>query len=445
MRSPVVALVALVALASCAQDARRVKRDRDRPQHLVVLIHGIAGEPSDFGAMEPALERHLATADDRYAWEVIHFRYDTEDRKKSTQRFARDFGAFLKTQLLSAGPEDRFSVVCHSQGGLVTSLLVANSLAGLEGFTPALMGRMDAWVTLGTPFWGAKSATFATPLAEVVNRAGEVLPGNRQLQDMSFGSDTIYALRHGLRLLNEHDALGHVRALNLAGYVPGFAAVAPFSAGSDEFEDDTAVLVPSARMDFLYVDGVAEPGDLAHDRFQQTHLGSFGLVVGLHWLPFEHVQSLVDVPERCVEHAGCDHPTFGYVLRHLLGDEVRVQDTNLRKMTAFLLDVNVELAEGHGLTSDAVDLRFGALPRGVEIARALEMYSSNEGIDAQDPRHLRVTLTGTIEGAWDGERFRDTVLPMTVHVPGYKPRAVEVKARPSWSTFVDLKLAPLAP
>jgi pimeloyl-ACP methyl ester carboxylesterase len=438
-------LALALALGGCAGDQRARKEDPSKPRHLVVLVHGIAGEPGDFGSMAEALERHLAVADTGYRWQAVSFAYDTGHDVKDTQHFARRLGEFVRAHLPRANDADRFSVVCHSQGGLVTSLLVYNTLAGLEGFAPGLLEHMDAWVTLGTPFWGAKTAAFGLPFAESLNPFASFLPGTRQLADMTFGSDAIFAMRHALIGLSQQGRRLEVRALNLAGYVPAYNVIAPLSEGANEFESDTAVLLPSARMDFLYAvdQHRREPmHKLGREAFAETRFADhYGVVVGLHWLPFEHVQSLVDVPDSCVEHAGCEHPTFGYVLRHLRGDRVRLSDTHLQKMTGFLLDLNLQLEPGHGVAASDVQVQLATPPAGVEISRLLEPYSRFDSDVVEDPRYVRVALTGTIEGAWDGERFADTPLTFSLHVPGYAPRVIEAVVRPTWSTFVDVALA----
>ena len=455
-------LLVSLAFFCCATPTHHPPAHPAKPLHHVFLVHGLAGSRSDFGAMPQALEHNLNSEDAPFVVVTHAFEYDTASNEKGTGLFSRQLATFVEQQLQRSGglgEHDKLSFVCHSQGGLVTYRYLIGTALSEPGFFAKHASHFDAYITLATPFWGAKSATFARPLARFTNPVVDVLPGTRQLADMSFGSDLIWSLRSATIELVKNGAQLPVRPLNLGGALKVAAPLAPFSAGSDAFEDDTAVVLPSSRLDFIYYvsDGERYQSHAVTpaSAFSQTRLSPWTVVDAIHLSPTPELPpyGIAQVRQACVRNPSCDHPSFSYVLSHLRGQTRALDRTQMAQMTAFLLDVNVRLPPGHKLSPNDVELRFMEQEDGVEIGRPLEPYSQNADGVAHDVNMVRRTFTGVAHTTFheppnaQGNLFDDAIVRFSIHAPGFLPRVIEAKIRPTWSTFVDVHLvsAPVEP
>ena len=83
------------------------------------------------------------------------------DNEKTPYDFAKDVTAIIKktTESNHFKDEDKISLIMHSQGGLIGSIWMFQSLMSTEGYgSPEEIEHLDSFITLGSPFWGAKSA-----------------------------------------------------------------------------------------------------------------------------------------------------------------------------------------------------------------------------------------------------------------------------------------------
>lgn len=444
------AALATLMTGACVHEGPMQKAGAQKPVHVVFLVHGLAGTLQDFGHMRTALLKHLPGERDDVQWRVRSFEYDTGSNHKSVRLFARQLGAFVDATFKELRPnglldDDKFSLVAHSQGGLVSTTLLYDLASHSELVPTRLLPHVDSFVTLATPFWGAKTATFGMPIDHATNQVLDVLPGEKQLVDMSFGSDAIHDFRAAAMTLHQAKAPFPARTLNLIGYLKGARFAAGVSEGKAEFENDIAVLLPSGRLDFLFLDDTtAGYANMAvSSGMTETDFSNYTVVNAVHFSVPE-VDSVVRVNTDCVDDKACEHPTFAYVLRHLAHKTNPLDDTDLKKMTGFLLDVEVELPDNHVHDDDDdVEVRFDNLPDGVSVGRLLEPYSDNAAVGKQQAQH-RFTFTGTVEGLYDDDtkRFRDQPLHFSVHSKGQKSRLVHVMVRPTWSSYVRLRLEP---
>ena len=99
------------------------------------------------------------------------------------------------------------------------------SLKGNPDYSPPeVIEQLDAFITLGTPFWGAKIAVWGAEMKALTRQLGINIPvpfGKNQLDQMSFGSDMIYDFRQAL-IDSEHRhhieyLRERVRFLNVVG------------------------------------------------------------------------------------------------------------------------------------------------------------------------------------------------------------------------------------
>lgn len=455
----------VLALCACASRGP-VPLVANGPRTVVFLVHGIGGNPSHFGHMQQALQHQLnlhAQGGRRY--EVAFLNYDTASNTKDTHAFALEIAQAMHQRLQGhLRREDRISLVVHSQGGLVTGEWLHQALLGNAAVHPEYLTHVDAVVTLATPFWGAKMASFVTPLKDtplvgdiMSPIPGLALPGHRQLMEMAFGSETIFSLRDTLVDFQQHPekvaGLRHIRALTMGGYVKWIPA-SPFAAGTHEYEDDTAVMIPSARADFIYGralgPGYADGEVLDEPAFSDVQVAPFQLVNAIHLSPSVDLPQLsrgiAQAQEDCVEDLECDHPSFKRVVMHLLGQPLPQDETHLQKMTLFILDVNVRLPPEDGPDTQ-VTLDFLDPPPGVHVARSAELYSAGKSYVVQRQGVQRFYFTGTSEHSYvppprreEVPAFEDRVVSFAVKAPGHKARVVHARVRATYSTFVDVQL-----
>lgn len=467
----------VMAVAGCRSAPPPADPGPPRPRHVVVLLHGVYGNESHFGSMGEALVAHLPALDPGYAWEAHAFEYDTLSPTAGAREFAEDLGKFLKDLFPDgAEPADRVSFVMHSQGGLVGTWWVARALEGDPRVHPVLLPHLDGFITLATPFWGAKMATFTRGLEPVRRAQGlpDPTPAARQLVEMSFGSDTIERFRHGgVRLAEEGvpAALQHIRPLSVGGFVKWLKPAAAVSVGEDEYEDDTAVPLPSARPSFLYAraldEGYAGGALVPASAFAEARLAPFVLVNAIHLSPVVELpqisRGVAQVQAGCIESAACDHPSFGLVLAHLARQPLPPSDAPLDAMSGFLVAVSVDLAgppaggaSGAGAAGRPARVRPDEVQLvvdpeqpdlGVEAGRLLEPFSAGQSPVSSSAAQARLFLTGVARSTWDPAKaeHRDLRLRFEVRAPGYKTRRVEARVRATWTTWVEVLLEPEDP
>ncbi|MCP4499339.1 MAG: putative lipase [Deltaproteobacteria bacterium] len=409
-------------LSSCVHEGAAQKVTSDRPLHIVFLVHGLAGTLQDFGQMRGSLLKHLPEENDHFEWRVRSFEYDTPNNSKGVGLFSKQLATFIETSFGALRPnglhdDDKFSLVAHSQGGLVSTTLLYNLAAGSSELDAKYQKHVDALITLATPFWGAKTATFGLPIDDALNSVVDVLPGERQMSDMSFGSEAIHNFRRAAISLSDHQHPFPARVLNLIGYLKGAKIAAAFSEGQQEFENDIAVPLSSGRLDFLYAEDLQKSYApfATTSRFQETHFGKYTVVDAVHFSVSE-VNSVVWVTSDCLDDKRCDHPTYAYVLKHLAERHNPLEKADLKKMTAFLLELEVQVPPGIVFDDDELDIRFTSAEENIEIARLLEPYSKHSSsIESTKGMH-RFVFSGTANKSWDDDekRFKSRVLSFSV-------------------------------
>ncbi|MGZ3809954.1 MAG: esterase/lipase family protein, partial [Bacteriovorax sp.] len=398
--------------------------ETSKPRHLIFLVHGIAGSAKSFGHMDEALTRHLnASKIDNVSYDNIvkSFVYDTFNNQKNTEQFAKDLGRAIDQFFSENGeirPQDKISLVAHSQGGIVSLIWLYNATLGNADFHPKYVSHVDSYITLGTPFWGAKIALFAENLKKATVKGHDdsapLFGGDRQLEDMSFGSQVINNFRTNATRPEFQEALRkmnlHVRPVNFGGAASSMKMLAPFAIGKKEYEDDTAVPLPSSRLDFIYASSLKsdyEDGEVLQSTdFHETHYSPFHVVDALHLTYMRMVKkwsAVADIPSECIKNANCDHPTFKYVLAHLKHDTNVPNEKLLSKMSGYLLDINLRLPVGDTLSAEDVNFEFTSNDKDLSIADPMEIlnHGHTEGFSpAEDENYRRYFFTGTSENSY---------------------------------------------
>jgi hypothetical protein len=464
----------LITIASCSglKNQRNPATDQTaqstKPRHIIFLVHGIAGSEKSFGYMNQALTSHLnnefSVEGIEYEYSVENFIYQTKSNKNNTEQFAKDLGNAIDKYFVENGainPQDKISLIAHSQGGVVSLIWLYRATLGDVEFNSKYVEHVDSYITLGTPFWGAKMAVFGGKLKEMAKRLGDnVIPifGDQQLHDMSFGSPVIFNFRKNAidpeyqNVLKKMDL--HIRPVNFGGAATNMKLFSPFAIGLKEYEDDSAVPLPSSHFDFIYASSFKKnykSGDiLPSSSFIETHFSKHHVVDALHLsvVPSVHYwTAIADIPSECVEDAECNHPTYKYVLAHLLHIPYAPSEKLLSKMTGFILDVNVRLPDGDQLSADKIKIKFSSNDRDILIASPMEFYNHGYSMNSADKTYRQFYFTGSVNNSFipqkdrgDGAAFKDKTMTATISAPGYKSRIIKAKVRPTYSTFIEINL-----
>ena len=428
--------------------------------HTIFLIHGIGGSSKHFGKMDDALTKVLNEKNHSAKYIVKSIEYDTGNDEKNTFDFAKDINLEIMKVTASGTfkKDDKISLIMHSQGGLVGSIWLFQSISGNKEFvSPQVIEHLDAFITLGTPFWGAKSAELGRNIDGFFNSMGLDLGvpfGTKELQDMSIGSDTVYDFRMALvnpkfkkqmAFLKEN-----VRLLNIAGTAKVLDPIGIFASGDGKYEDDGAVLLPSARFNFLFNRSIKDDYQ-ALDRVglvntEKIDLAPFIAVNGLHRSPVPKIKEFSDivyVPKNCIDDENCDHPTFQYIWKHLLSKEIKVNNEKQESFNSFLIDLNVIVSNKELFKCEDIKIEFSKLDgssleeSNIEISSFFELFSEGKNRSSKYPNQCRFYFTGNIKDSLENDF---PAVLMKISGEGLKTRLVEVLLKSSYSSFVEINL-----
>jgi len=281
-----------------------------KPKHVIFLIHGIGGDKTHFGYMSKALSKILNKKDPSTKYIIRSIEYDTGNNEKTPYDFARDVDLVIKRTTASDNfkKEDKISLIMHSQGGLIGSIWMFQSLKSTPGYsTPETIEQLDSFITLGAPFWGAKSAQWGSELKGLAENFGVDVPlpyGKKELEQMSFGSDMIFDFRMAM-IDPQHqyyiDYLReNVRFINIVGVADLLNPLGIFISGSKKYEDDGAVPLSSARFNFLYsqhVDDYEEGHKLLLDNVREVKLAPYVVVNAMHRSPLPELSNFAGIAQ----------------------------------------------------------------------------------------------------------------------------------------------------
>ncbi|HET7678123.1 MAG TPA: alpha/beta fold hydrolase [Candidatus Limnocylindrales bacterium] len=165
VRRLVVLLAAAIAFASTAPGAAAETPDP------ILLVHGFTGEPSSFDTMVAHFTAAGRTA--------VAIDLPSEDNIVN----ARAIRDFIDARRASDPAWGRVDIVAHSMGGLSSRYY----LKALNG-----RGRVDSYVSLGTPHYGAWAACLLPQ-----SYGGQMCPTSTFLKNLNKGDDTPGAVDYG--------------------------------------------------------------------------------------------------------------------------------------------------------------------------------------------------------------------------------------------------------
>lgn len=433
-----------------------------KPKHVIYLIHGIGGNKTHFGYMIPALRRVLHKKDSSIKYIIRNVGYETGHDEKIPYDFARDLASEINKLAGSSRfkDDDKISLIMHSQGGLVGAIWMFQSLMGNPEYSPKrAVDHLDAFITLGTPFWGAKMATWGSQMKGLTKQLGMKIPvpfGEKELEEMSFGSDTIYDFRQALidpQYQSQIEYLrNRVRFLNVVGVADAFNPLGIFVSGVDKYEDDGAVPLASAHFDFLYTRSIkadyAEKDRVGLENMREVNMAPYVVVNALHVSPVPEMPNfagIAQIPRGCIKNENYVHPTFTYVWKHILKYPVEQSDKKLGDFKTVLIDINIRMDHQDVQQNDDLKIEFRSVDgtnltgSNIEVSNAFEFYSKGRRRSAGNSNHWRYYFTGHIKRKLDN---RKETLLLAVSKTGYKTRCLEIEIKAASSTFVDINLIP---
>lgn len=303
--------------------------DVNKPKHFVVLIHGIGGNKKSFGSLEKILNQESLN------FTAKTFEYRTGSNL-TTYDFAKDLHDYISNLLRVEGTgNDKISLVMHSQGGIVGFFWLKYILENRIGYHK----NLSSFITLSTPHWGADMANIGKKIfyslpEEIENPISPF--GRRELNEMSFGSETIYDMAKTVDLIFK--SLTHVKVLNIGGIKRFYNSIIG--------EDDVVVPAYSMRSErFYHKDEIRlfeKPVERPYLFPEDNQKRQFILI------PAEHIRidqdGIADIPESCLQIKTCQHPTLPIILNHLWGNKINFNDnielTQFR-VTLFLKSENL--------------------------------------------------------------------------------------------------------
>lgn len=429
-------------------------------KHIIFLVHGIGGNKTHFGHMIKALRKILSSKDSSTKFVIKNVEYETGHDEKSPYDFAKDLAEVINKYVDSPKlkQDDKISLIMHSQGGLIGSIWMFQSARSNPDYSSRkALDYIDAFITLGSPFWGAKTAKWGSEIKALTKRMGVKVPlpfGHRELEEMAFGSDMIFDFRQALidpqYQENIQTLKKQVRFLNIIGVADILNPIGIFVSGVDKYEDDGAVPLCSARFNFLYQQSIkdhyADNDRTKLDECKEIDLAPYVVVNAMHLSPVPDMTNfpgIAQIPKLCVKDSDFYHPTFAYIWEHLLNKPITQKDKKLGDFKTVLIDINVRLDSSEGQLDDDLTIQFLQLDgseianSNVEISMAMELYSKGQRRSRKNPNHCRFYFTGHIKRRLDN---RKEAILVKFSKPGYRTRLVEIELKSAYSTFIDINL-----
>ena len=477
-----------------------------KPNHYLLFVHGLAGTGDTFGEMPNTLTKHLSQHDRSFQFRPYTFSYHTEDDTLNTYEFAFQLADFILEALPRLNKEDKISFITHSQGGVISSILIFNSFAGIEGHIAQYTQNIDSFITLGTPFWGSKLADIIShptdPLEYLIKENRETLlprAGLTQLKEMSLFSDTIRVFRNSLLDMDKEfmkRMFSQVKVLNIGGIAniekltrkykatfqpSGLTSVLPFVFGGQfEYEADTAVSLPSSRLDSIYVNDIkfnyTENNITPADYSIETSFADFIPIYGIHASPTaDRFLDIAFLPETmCTKTiVNCDHPSYEIIYNFMTGKSIKNHKNAIDKNTlaGFTLSFDIALDEQYKDLLEDIEVtmmetsRTSTYPHGhpigveIEINKSLEYRASSVYVDTDhDKKSFHYTgafhysnsdilstneiTKNRILRIQKNIHKNGAYLTFKVELDGFKTRFVKVLVKPLKSSFINLNLEP---
>ena len=427
--------------------------DYKKERLYIICLHGIGGDRDIFGDFENAITTYATKYTPHIEPIVIFFDYDTGSDNKSTTDFSKDLNTYLddyfcKTPLKDT---DKISLVMHSQGGLVGTLWLWETLRENRSY----LNHVDAFIAIAVPFWGSKIAEIWSEIRKGWDFTGKKFPipaGKKELQEMAFSSDSIFKFREffiapELEIFRS-SIHSKIRPLNIAAYSKFLGGLNYVIGEPGILEGDNAVALPCARADFLYqrslLTDYSDGNKTTLDQLSRTELSPYIIVNAVHHTitpNFDKLPGVIQIPKGCSGNKDCGHPSFKFIAAHLFGQEFPEADSDITKgLTLCSLDLNIRISEEE-IKQSQISLKFKLID-GTEIKRSelslglpITGWPQHKKHSTKYGNHYRYQYFGDIETGGD-----EYDLCLHLSVPGYRTRLVEFTLKVAHSTYIDVNL-----
>ena len=425
-------------------------------RHFVFLIHGIGGRGrTTFSYLKHALDYRLNDGEkdtSKQCNRAIHFDYKTGDDRYTTIDFAKAFSNFLDdvySKSYSIQDSDKISIVAHSQGGLVGMQWMIQNYSGNPGFINNYIDKMESFTTLSTPFWGASIANIAKSFS-----AHRYTPfGRKELEEMSYGSDSIFNFYTHFREINDLDIMKpiskNVRLSNVGGYQGAPNILRKLRISAKLFENDTTVPVTSSRMSFINNRSIKEnynENDIVNSKmFKITADFPYYLVKAGHFkAKVVGLKGIAKIPFDCIDNEKCIHPSFNLIINNLLNNNEKPKIKRLKYIESYRGNIIVNLPKWwvEKYPNRKVKVKLKKMSR--RVARLGSRRAKRSRVN-KDPKQQMFFFSGTIKTKKEYDKNKDLIMPSsvikaTIKAKGLRTRIVYLKVKASYTTFSEINL-----
>ncbi len=293
-------------------------------KHHLIFIHGIAGKAQTFGSAPEDLVVYLNQNQSEYHYISHKFLYDTGNDEKDLDHFSKNLEKFLVSKYDSFIDGDVFSIVAHSQGGLVT----LNSLIrSFEGFVDSkvkylIENKLINFLTYSTPFHGTEIIKFPKFFKKYIFNTS--IWGMKELIGMHLFSEQIENFRKYYVDPRFQKYLSQIRIHNIGGHF----GLLDLSSSSHVIQGDIAVSIPSASMSYQYI---------SEQTSASVNMNTFSVIRKLHFGTKNWMSGIAHVPSYC--NLTCDDPTWVSMKSFFEKGFHNTSDKLLEKMKSAILSI----------------------------------------------------------------------------------------------------------
>lgn len=424
-------------------------------RHFIFFVHGIAGKPDNFGSLKEILLDQKKYFDIDEDIVIEKFQYNTGDNQLDVNKISLQLSEYVQDKIQPYGKlraQDKVSFIVHSQGGLITTRLLLRSAMNDTRYHPELLKNYYSMVTLGTPFWGSKIAIAGSKVKALARMLGlDILTffGNAQLDDLQVTSPAVDELRALLlepfaQVLMEK-LQEQIHFVHVAGMPEALKWLRPFVTGKNQFEDDTAVPLPSTQLDFSYYvensdhknKDIIYPEDFYETKF--TREDNFYPVSAFHTSIIKEsvkIHGIAYFPKKCLgyKYVYCPHPALAPVVETLFA--LRKSRAPRTDYTSFAFDLRLRF-NGRILTEKEqkkLKIVLRPLLASTKIGKPGELFKRVRRWDKNG--EYRLYHTGFIKQI----DSQEGLVEMRITLPGYNGKSIQIPVKKGRTTHLDLTL-----
>ncbi|PIK15031.1 hypothetical protein [Halobacteriovorax sp. JY17] len=410
-------------------------------KHHVFLIHGIGDSEKAFGAANIVLNNLLNESSEETQFFLESFEYQTGNDDLNTVDFAKSFTKFFKEYFKEKTmlADDKFSILAHSQGGLVTMNWLYHSFKGDAEFTDFnfIRKHMKTFISAATPYGGTEIIT----LALLFRRLRQYLQfGKKELDDMYFPSAMISKMK-GMLLGNDPEFLKFLHSLNILNIVGVAHRLPPLSSSAANLQDDTTVPVSSANMNFYYLKnhkryfpGLGEKIPVSETKFYKN---ATVVPVNAAHISVLFVPGIVKIPLECKILSECDHPAINFYLNHLLSKPLPKVEEVTR---SFVVKLKLEVSKkslSYSNRDPALNVTFDS-----KTFNASKVFGKKFFLDDIKEKESSRVYEYYYAGKLSEDNLKEHIVNIVIKgpTPFHIRREADFKISPGYQTTLDLKL-----